>query len=833
MKAAVRLPETLAQVSDNSLHQELSRYTFINARSGQLTAMSELLRTPSWVRIGPFFRQGTLILVLLSVSSCSTLHPTSTATSSLSPSETTTYSWTYSDLRRLDAPDAQAPGQDILAAYVYQPRSIGGGSQSGGRVTNEIVIRIDFLDLVFTQECDLYLALDYLPGGAQALPTGHPAQIPWDTLVVFPASGPIQAQDVQGGSISNLALKIVRDPDLDTITISFNAAGLSGSARRFRFQLFTTAPGESAVADSLTPFDSTGLPPARARILLAFWNVFPAYTPAQALRRWDGAHTGPFGGRHGLYNLLRTARNHRVSLTLLDLKSPISLSALDFTGGLDLIRQMSAEGLLNLPDTFPIPGSTSGGLGNINPSSGFIEGAMEFNREISRAFEIPASQMIYAPVLEGIPDRYSLILTNLPVQGNGIADLRAVAPDRWRDKVVISLPEEPGVLQATTNGLTIDTRRRIIQAAIQAGNPEAAHEETIFILGGSLPDSEWGIPQIARSGFRYITEHPWMDVINAQELISLRPSRQARHWISAGTEFVEPQASGPFDAITDQLASGPSSDLRHNAWGAFSTLYGPQAVSSPELSSLRAAYLGQLNVLLAAERWAAAPETQSTCSVDLDLDGSPECVLASHGSFIVLELDTGALAYAFIRTPEGLHQVIAPSSQFAIGTSDPSSWDLTAGSGADPDVIPGGFADNLGPFKPQLDESRIVLKADNIEKTYRLVEGGISIEIKSGGVVHTAIPLTMDPWERFQKDWAEGLTIFEESPAWLQFGRTRIVLQTQATVEMHAFTESRQLLASPEDPNLDYPPGHTLPFPLVLATIQSPGPLQLLLRVEE
>jgi hypothetical protein len=88
-------------------------------------------------------------------------------------------------------------------------------------------------------------------------------------------------------------------------------------------------------------------------VLLAFWNTVPAYTPAQALRRWDGAHTGPYGERHGLHLLLQAVRRSKVPVVLLDLKTPAALSALDFLGKLPQIQNLSTQGLLILPEALP------------------------------------------------------------------------------------------------------------------------------------------------------------------------------------------------------------------------------------------------------------------------------------------------------------------------------------------------------------------------------------------------------------------------------------------------------------------------------------------------
>jgi len=92
----------------------------------------------------------------------------------------------------------------------------------------------------------------------------------------------------------------------------------------------------------------TALQPVRLQF--AFYNTFfPAATPIQALRRWDGAHTGPRGERHGLHGLLNAAEKHQIPLTLFETNTSAVLSAIDAVGGTEQIRRMEKAGLLAMP----------------------------------------------------------------------------------------------------------------------------------------------------------------------------------------------------------------------------------------------------------------------------------------------------------------------------------------------------------------------------------------------------------------------------------------------------------------------------------------------------
>ena len=70
-------------------------------------------------------------------------------------------------------------------------------------------------------------------------------------------------------------------------------------ASMFFFQAELT-PADGLLCDISPLIYSNSSLPTPAYLLLAFWDTLPASTPIQLLRRWDGAHTGPYGQRHGL-----------------------------------------------------------------------------------------------------------------------------------------------------------------------------------------------------------------------------------------------------------------------------------------------------------------------------------------------------------------------------------------------------------------------------------------------------------------------------------------------------------------------------------------------------
>ncbi len=85
---------------------------------------------------------------------------------------------------------------------------------------------------------------------------------------------------------------------------------------------------------------------------------------------------------------------------------------------------------------------------------------------------------------------------------------------------------------------------------------------------------------------------------------------------------------------------------------------------------------------------------RADCRDDLNGDGQAECILANQKYFAVLEPAGARLTQFFYIDGNGPHQVVGPSSQFAVGLSDPSEWHPESGEAADPSVIPGAFADD-------------------------------------------------------------------------------------------------------------------------------------------
>jgi hypothetical protein len=762
-------------------------------------------------------------------------------------------SWQASQVRLLDPADASDPGLDLIAVYTRA-------------VSDQQQIRLDFLDLPAETHYDLYLALDSASGGVARLPIAARADIDWDTLLVIPAHGEIQVLDSSFQPRPGPAVLVLRDPVMDTVQISFNDSILDQSLANplgYRLQVFVTPPGSSQIADQTDPLASTATPPAPAPFLLAFWDSLPAFSPVQALRRWDGAHTGPQGGRHGLYNLLRTARATQTPLVLLDLKSPDSLVALEYVGGLGLVRSMSRLGLLELPQVSPgfAPGNaadTAADPESVLPA-GLPVGAQDLANQDSRqaglARGLPASLLRFDPL--GLPPQPGAEILSLIPDQAASDPLAPLHVQRSGDQRLLVIPayDQPAAIhtQATLDGPSLKVRKALLAAAL---SPDPGD---LVMLGGDLPASTWGNPQNARATFKYLREHPWMLALSGRDLLSLPVAEGPAIHLSDA-----PQANR---ALSSGLQNAPSNQLGQAAWQAFRALYDPVFPNPPQLGALRRNYLPQVQALLSAAQWASAQpaacdgncQPQASCQADPDGDGQPECVFSSPSYYAIFELQGGYLSFAFTRDPQtgAVHQWIGPSSQFASGLSPAESWNLSAGVFADPGVYPGAFYD-WDPALQQPDGSRtyqarvsseelqLTSPDGSRQKTFHFSSQGLSVQMLSNTPTQAFLPLALDPWQRYTPGWTDCYQGQAQGGAWHwsvaaattgvcenSTGRFAIDVQSGNSYQTHTFLESLPFLDQPEDPNRNYPAGHFLPFPLAVAQFGPSGQITLQLNWTE
>jgi hypothetical protein len=138
-------------------------------------------------------------------------------------------------------------------------------------------------------------------------------------------------------------------------------------------------------------------------------------------------------------------------------------------------------------------------------------------------------------------------------------------------------------------------------------------------------------------------------------------------------------------------------------------------------------------------------------------------------------------------------------------------------------VIPGAFADGNGPYQVLTGEDKLVFQSELGSKEYHLTPEGIAFEYQSRTPTTWEIPLAVDPWMRFDQDWVEGYHV-DNSKEGLRISAGagfQVEIATSSELLAHSFNATRDRMGRQENPNDEYPPGHYLPFPLVLLELDS------------
>ena len=709
--------------------------------------------------------------------------------------------WLPSQVRSLDPAESTPnpiqriqPSQDLIALYTRETQ-------------DELHIRLDLLDLELsptnglpiTPNFDLYITLDRK--------SGTPIEKS-DLLIQIPAEGMPSTLALNSETTIPTNPQVVFESPIDAVTIRLDRQSLPTLSPLYVIRAFLTNPGSTTIIDEIPAVYSTAhVEPIP--ILLAFWNALPAHTPAQALRRWDGAHTGPSGERHGLKHLLNASQKNQIPIVLLDLKTPASLSSLDALGQTNQLIDLERQGLVILPE--PLPENYFGNL-----PEWMVERTANISRQTSLAFGLSGSPFVYAPfVPEFLPFHYRLGLVRNTAVAKETLPITQITENNGQRYLEIPLTGNPRI-QATDQGLPIELRRELLQLALNQED-----KSRLAVLGGDLPHSTWGDPQAARVTLYYIAQHPWMDVLDETGLLDQQ--------VCEDCPPIQLNAQKSFDhPVIAELQQAPESAVSALAWQMFLDLSAPEATFDiAKLAALRTNYLGEIGNFLAAAKWENAqtnPESamgetiKIDCSQDTDFDSQPECILANEKFFVLLDPEGGRLSYLFVRGPGGVTQIVGPSSQFIVGLSDPREWNLAAGPLADPLNISGAFAIPWKTHQVETLENGIRFLAPGIEKTFQLTETGLRGEIRSEPALNYQIPLAVAPETRFQPAWMDQYqeTKIPQGLIWGIKDGTKIKILSSDEISNHKFQDTYFFLAKPEDPNLGYPPGHFIPFPMAI-----------------
>jgi hypothetical protein len=717
--------------------------------------------------------------------------------------------WKYGDLKLVDPSDTDQPEQDVVAAFT--------------RITGPYFqMRLDFLDLGDTSHQDLYIPIDTNPGGLTQITTDKnntlATDIAWDYLIKISSSGKVEILNSQQMPVLGMSLLIVRDREQDYLVLSFKRDALPLNLARTHFQVIVTPAYQNTIVDKSAVFSMDSPSPARAKVLFAFWNTFNPATPATTLRSWAGAHTGPGRSRHGMQYLLDSAAQTRTTLVIFSLTEPDTLSALDYIGAMPLIQNLASQGLLVLP-TF---------------MGGDVDNSLQYSYDYALSLRLARNFMIDSNTNEYFNTdsnknnlNFMWLIDDLFFNNSMLNDF---GDNDYAQYIKSSCPflAQNDSVNNINSAYFNDCKRLFVNVALsQPSQP--------LILGGNFPDSILGDPFVGSELFNYINTHPWIQVVNENDLLPnhiYQPKGSPPYPTRASaTSAITPLAQSTLttpelqSSIRQALEQAPDNQVTGLAWQVYDYLV---SSSSDKLQSLKANYLGQIGEMVSAANWVENPIFISSCAKDLDYDGIDECILANSNIFTIIEPEGGYIPFVFSRDQTGVHQIIGPSWEFLVGLGDPLVWDSAEGVRSDPDQILGAFPDSFNKwnlYSYSIKENKIDLVNDDMtmRKSFIILSNQLRVEIRnlstSANTVY--IPLVLDPWVRFIPNWGD-LYSGVQAPfgyRWCIISDISVMINSTNPIDAFPFNATHAALLAPENPNFDYLPGHYLPYPMALVEI--------------
>lgn len=691
--------------------------------------------------------------------------------------------WNYADMRLLDPVDTINPDQELIAVYtrIYK---------------KSFQIRLDFLDLADRFGKDIYIPIDTNSGGADQIRTANTntigADIAWDYLIKITSSGIIQIINPFNVVQERPELFLIYDSLQDRLVIDVINNDLPIYFGQTKIQVIIAEPESAAVADKCDPFLVDDLSPARAQVVLAFWNTFSSVTPAQALRSWAGAHSGPASSRHGLKYLLDSASRTNLPIYLVDFSTQENYSALAYLGVINKVVDLDDRRIINI--------IKSNRFDNINRNSFFVDnnnwnfGDNDYAK-LSKFYDI-----------------CNLLPGNIFINKN--------------------------------DGMSLACKRLLIIIATE-------RSPTHLVLGGDFTNSSFGIPAASNEIFSYFATHPWIQILTSDQLITEGYSTsdnlvdpevsQSKLTINYDPQHISSSTiTDPVQqVIFDGLLLSPDNKITQLAWRVYNSLIQP---SSAQLLEVRKKYIGQLGGLIAAAKWVSGPSKIQDCSHDIDYDNVIECVFANNGLYAIIDPEGGYISLVFSIDEQGIHQIIGPTWEFYVGLSDPSSWNPSLGIRSDSAQILGAFQDSFirwQKYDPQFSGESLVLTSEDGAKTKSVSISGNKIHIEIHSLDQSTrmfqIPLVIDPWIRFSPDWGDdyyGVSTPYSYQWGIKYSET-VSIYSSNNISAYAFNDTKSMMSKPEDPNFDYSRGHYLPFPMALVEIQATDKLSIDITINQ
>ena len=743
-----------------------------------------------------------ILILVIPVSACTPAEPVTTETPppiSASPAFT---EWLYEDLLLLDPIDSSSPDKPDIFAIYYHPADKGW-----------VQIRLDIIGNDWT---NYHLRLSTNEVDEITKPQTNQTDLGIRTnlyLELFKTGNTWEVTTIHffENTLLDLPLLIEENTSTHSLIISLPESYLGKTASPLYLSATIVGPGNELTEVAIAKFGQP-LHVARAPLLLAFWDVLPANTPAQLLQRWDGAHTGPYGSRHGLKHLLAAVEEYEVPVALLDLKDPTSLSGLNLIGQIAYIQQLEDKELLILPET-----------GFTHPT--LFTKTEEINKNIANTFGFDLSDFAFGPFFKNNLSDANYFFAELEDPSHILSiEKQQMIPlpyTLWDNNTAQQLTE------TDRNGLTRDTWNKLLNIAL------SSDENDILILGGSLITSPWADSSIAHTGFQDLTNHPWINVLSREELVSLNTEQSM---VEFPCDDLFCSSENAAWTINEDKALDIAFYLPDNAPAASTRVMGThllQPTSDTNRQQLQSNYWSQLGHLARAAYWAKNLLLyDSSCDTDIDADNIPECFFVSANTTASFEINDASLITAFHLGGNDITQWVGPTSQIIVGMSDPLFWDLDASTHSDPSVIPGSFIlDTAAPLNyevSEMDDDHIRFTSTDgaISKDYHFTEDSLTVSVETDQPLSTDLVLALDPQQRFQPGWAENYNIFsqtEDSFCWgAADGKAVCVSWTGGPdIEINTFKDSLDSLSQPLDPNKVYPPGHFLPMSLATVTFST------------
>ncbi len=750
--------------------------------------------------------------------------------------------WQSQDVRSIDPVDAADPTNDLIAIetqsakpFLFTP-------------DQSLFIRLDFLDHSLASPQVILILFDTASGGNNQHPFLGKTKLAWEFYLLI-RPNQVNIYDQQNQPLSSINVSVFQQTDQDYLEIAIR----SPSRKYFLstnviFQVFILSNSDKHVLDSSEPVKFSALAPQPLNLFFVFWNSFPARTPAQALRNWDGAHSGPLGARHGLYNLSRAAQSQNIPIVLLDLKTPESLSALDYAGKLNYLNPLFARQQFIAPDNFPFNYSIPDQNGLDLPSHYFAE--------VSHSFGIGKSPFLFMPELQAInPNELPLDHSVLFTLSN-YSEI-TVSTGHFGNVLWIVIPKliTDSVFQPDEHGLSIALKKELIKAILNQKDGQSK----VIAIGGNLPHSPWGDYQIAQAGFEMLKRVPWIHIMNYEDLITLGNNSD-----SISNHLSTSSRKNQFDSTNLPPLNNLHLTLERDL---FLNLLSP-IDNAGNFTQLRNNYAPILPAYQFVDSWYYQTKTIAECPQDITGDQKKDCILANESLFLWIDPSNGSLLFIFEKANEQIHQIVAPSFILIGGQTDPMQWDYSKGIYAENRPDTAALTDYINYSTYQIEAGKLYLfsrdfnpsdpSSHDPEKLIHLEDHHISVIYPNSFNSPIFLPLILDPWNRFETDWSNYYHLCpndyfpkdDQSICWSyqakshqsdlfvntiinSLGETQENSTINIQSEFYTFRDTQSRFSHTEDPNQDRPPGHFIPFPMGILQINPPlnSPLSITISV--